>query len=128
MRAPSAARRRVTSLSRRSEPDTGYPRLSSTSAIPDMPIPPIPTKWMATLRRLNIGRLANLTRPDRAQAFFGVKNGATTSRVSLLVTTGTISNVTPDPAIDVDEAIREHPPLVAQALVRGQHVVVAKAF
>ena len=42
--APSAARRSVVSERRRSDPDTRYPRFSRSSAIPLMPMPPMPTK------------------------------------------------------------------------------------
>ena len=38
------AQPRVASLSCRSEPLTTYPEFKSTSAIPLMPMPPIPTK------------------------------------------------------------------------------------
>jgi hypothetical protein len=41
-----AFRRRVAALSPRSEPLTVKPRLASTSAMPLMPEPPMPTKWM----------------------------------------------------------------------------------
>src|SRR5512140_130924 len=44
--APSASSRSVVSERRRSDPDTRYPRFRSSSAIPLIPIPPIPTKWM----------------------------------------------------------------------------------
>ncbi len=44
MRAPSDSSRRVTSLARRSLPDTRKPRLTSSSAMPLMPMPPTPTK------------------------------------------------------------------------------------
>jgi hypothetical protein len=54
MRPPSVRRRRVTSVSRMSEPETWYPRFSRTSAMPDMPMPPIPTKWIATSRLRNM--------------------------------------------------------------------------
>src|SRR3989339_1377400 len=43
--APSCLRRCVTAFSLRSEPLTWKPRLSSTSAMPFMPEPPMPTKW-----------------------------------------------------------------------------------
>jgi hypothetical protein len=46
VRTPRAARRLVVELSARSEPLTEKPRLASTSAIPLMPAPPMPTKWM----------------------------------------------------------------------------------
>ncbi len=59
MRAPSVTRRRVTSDSFRSLPETWYPRLSSTSAMPDMPMPPMPTKCTRAawrdLKRLPMG-------------------------------------------------------------------------
>ena len=42
--APRPASRSVMGDRFRSEPETGYPRLSSISAIPLMPIPPIPMK------------------------------------------------------------------------------------
>jgi len=41
---PREVRRRVFSDSRLSEPVTTYPRLCSTSAMPLMPMPPMPTK------------------------------------------------------------------------------------
>src|SRR5659263_335246 len=44
--APSRSSRSVVSERRRSDPDTRYPRFRSSSAIPLIPIPPIPTKWM----------------------------------------------------------------------------------
>ena len=42
--APRLLNRSVTDERRRSEPETGYPRVSRISAIPLMPIPPIPIK------------------------------------------------------------------------------------
>src|SRR6266571_5073121 len=45
---PSEARRRVISLSLRSDPLTPYPRFRRSSAMPLIPIPPIPTKWTFT--------------------------------------------------------------------------------
>ena len=45
---PSEARRRVISLSFRSDPLTPYPRFRRSSAMPLIPIPPIPTKWTLT--------------------------------------------------------------------------------
>ena len=42
--APFCSSRRVIGLARRSEPCTVKPWSSSTSAIPDMPMPPIPVK------------------------------------------------------------------------------------
>src|SRR5690606_25604696 len=50
--APKPSRRSVTGDGRISEPDTSYPRLSSTSAMPHMPTPPMPTKWMRRMRRM----------------------------------------------------------------------------
>src|SRR5690606_29496470 len=50
--APKPSRRSVTGDGRISEPDTSYPRLSSTSAMPHMPTPPMPTKWMLRMRRM----------------------------------------------------------------------------
>ncbi len=44
MRAPFAASRSVIGLDRTSEPWTSKPWFKSTSAMPDMPIPPIPVK------------------------------------------------------------------------------------
>ena len=44
--APRLARRRVAAFSARSEPLTSKPRFTRTSAMPLMPEPPIPTKWM----------------------------------------------------------------------------------
>src|SRR3990172_6682173 len=44
--APSRSSRSVVSDRRRSDPDTRYPRFRSSSAIPLIPMPPIPTKWM----------------------------------------------------------------------------------
>ncbi len=44
--APMPASRSVILLALRSEPCTEYPWFSSTSAMPDMPMPPMPTKWM----------------------------------------------------------------------------------
>ncbi len=41
---PMSLRCLVISVSRGSEPVTRYPRLMSTSAIPHMPMPPMPTK------------------------------------------------------------------------------------
>src|SRR5512141_2440474 len=46
--APSLSRRSVVSDRRRSDPDTRYPRFRSSSAIPLIPMPPIPTKWMGS--------------------------------------------------------------------------------
>ena len=54
MRPPRPARRRVVSLSDRSDPLTSKPWLISTSAMPLMPMPPIPTKWMRCTLPLNI--------------------------------------------------------------------------
>src|SRR6267143_406870 len=45
---PSEARRRVISLSLRSDPLTPYPRFRRSSAMPLIPMPPIPTKWTFT--------------------------------------------------------------------------------
>src|SRR5712692_2609683 len=66
MRAPRVAKRRVVSDSATSEPLTWYPRLSNTSAMPLMPMPPMPTKWM---RRL----VSNSTWPSLLHAVAGVK-------------------------------------------------------
>src|SRR5690554_2654119 len=55
-RAPKLSSLAVTAERFRSEPDTSYPRLSSTSAMPHMLILPIPTKWMRRMRRM-AGRL-----------------------------------------------------------------------
>src|SRR5215471_4014062 len=44
-RAPISARRSVIGDSFTSEPEIRYPRFSSTSAMPLMPIPPMPVKW-----------------------------------------------------------------------------------
>src|SRR5512134_145792 len=52
--APIRSRRSVVSDRRRSEPDTRYPRFRSSSAIPLIPMPPMPTKWMGS-PFLNIG-------------------------------------------------------------------------
>ena len=49
-RTPSVASRSVTSERFASEPLTSYPRLASSSAMPLMPIPPMPTKWMRRVR------------------------------------------------------------------------------
>src|SRR5512139_1913042 len=46
--APIRSRRSVVSDRRRSEPDTRYPRFNSSSAMPLIPIPPMPTKWMGS--------------------------------------------------------------------------------
>src|SRR5512141_278019 len=46
--APSRSSRSVVSERRRSDPDTRYPRFRRSSAIPLIPIPPIPTKWMGS--------------------------------------------------------------------------------
>src|SRR5512134_1903099 len=46
--APSFSSRSVVSDRRRSDPDTRYPRFRSSSAIPLIPMPPIPTKWMGS--------------------------------------------------------------------------------
>src|SRR5205085_7847258 len=63
MLPPREARRRVMSLSLRSDPLTRYPRFSSSSAMPLMPIPPIPTKWTLTfLLRNTGGSLSSLRR------------------------------------------------------------------
>src|SRR3990172_2555016 len=51
---PSFLSRSVVSDAFMSEPETRYPRLSRTSAIPLMPIPPMPTKWICLIF-LNIG-------------------------------------------------------------------------
>jgi hypothetical protein len=69
MRPPRAASRRVTSPSFRSDPETLYPRFSSTSAMPDMPTPPMPTKWMATSRFRNMAGPS--LRANRAGRFPG---------------------------------------------------------
>src|SRR5712671_1880975 len=45
---PSEARRRVISLSFRSDPLTPYPRFKRSSAMPLIPMPPMPTKWTFT--------------------------------------------------------------------------------
>ena len=63
---PGVFRRCVAALSSRSEPLTSKPRLSSTSAMPLMPEPPMPTKWMcltlcfmpASLHRMHVARTA----------------------------------------------------------------------
>ena len=47
--APFAASRSVIGLAFASDPCTENPWFSSTSAIPDMPMPPMPTKWMAPM-------------------------------------------------------------------------------
>src|SRR5512146_538192 len=66
--APSRDRRSVVSERRRSDPLTRYPRLSRSSAMPLIPIPPMPTKWMRspflyTKRPLPLPDLAE-RRPD----------------------------------------------------------------
>ncbi len=43
-RAPSLAKRRVATLSELSEPETSQPSVNITSAMPLMPVPPMPTK------------------------------------------------------------------------------------
>ena len=45
-RTPRLLRWRVVALCAWSEPDTLKPKLCSTSAMPHMPEPPMPTKWM----------------------------------------------------------------------------------
>jgi hypothetical protein len=50
MSPPSAARRFVVSEALRSEPRTPNPRFNSTSAMPLMPMPPMPTKWTMRVR------------------------------------------------------------------------------
>src|SRR2546425_990106 len=49
--APMARSRCTVALSSRSEPVTWYPRLTRTSAMPLMPMPPIPTKWRRRVLR-----------------------------------------------------------------------------
>ena len=44
--APNAFNRCVDELSDKSEPLTRYPKFNNTSAMPLIPAPPIPTKWM----------------------------------------------------------------------------------
>src|SRR5262249_26202883 len=50
--APCCCSRLVTSESARSEPLTVYPRFNRTSAIPLMPMPPMPTKWIRCVLRI----------------------------------------------------------------------------
>ena len=47
--APFASSRSVIGLALASDPCTVKPWFSSTSAIPDMPMPPMPTKWIAPM-------------------------------------------------------------------------------
>ena len=46
---PRLRSRSTEAPSARSEPCTEYPRLCMTSAMPDMPIPPMPTKWIVPI-------------------------------------------------------------------------------
>src|SRR5262249_50710764 len=48
---PLSRRRLTLALSATSEPVTLYPRLDSTSAMPLMPMPPMPTKWTGPMSR-----------------------------------------------------------------------------
>src|SRR5712692_5703909 len=50
--APCCCSRLVTSESARSEPLTVYPSVSRTSAMPLIPMPPIPTTWMRWVLRI----------------------------------------------------------------------------
>src|SRR5215813_12990447 len=47
--APLSRRRLTLALSEASDPWTVYPRLMSTSAMPLMPMPPMPTKWIGPI-------------------------------------------------------------------------------
>ena len=47
--APSSRRRFTLALSLASEPWTEWPRLIRTSAMPDIPMPPMPTKWIGPI-------------------------------------------------------------------------------
>ena len=47
--APFFSSRSVIGLALASDPCTAKPWFSSTSAIPDMPMPPMPTKWIAPM-------------------------------------------------------------------------------
>ena len=69
--APSLSRRAVMGVADRSDPCTWYPWFSSTSAMPDMPIPPIPMKWTGpSLNGILVGGFmsANPLRPARQPA------------------------------------------------------------
>ena len=46
---PASRRRSTLADSAMSLPCTEYPRVCSTSAMPDMPMPPMPTKWMVPM-------------------------------------------------------------------------------
>src|SRR5262249_36125825 len=48
---PFSRRRLTLALSATSEPRTAYPRFASTSAMPLMPMPPMPTKWIGPMSR-----------------------------------------------------------------------------
>src|SRR5262245_565007 len=50
IRTPRRASRSVISDPLASDPLTSYPRLASSSAIPLIPMPPIPTKWIRRVR------------------------------------------------------------------------------
>src|SRR5690348_14375549 len=69
MRTPqTAASRAVTSDRRASEPLTANPRFASNSAMPLIPIPPMPTKWIRRVWPRNIddssrSRLHHLQHP-----------------------------------------------------------------
>ena len=58
--APRFERRSVTLERFRSDPDTLNPRVSSTSAMPLIPIPPMPTKWIlwifANMEKINLSQ------------------------------------------------------------------------
>src|SRR5690242_4028749 len=55
MRAPIFSRRSVFFDFLRSEPDTSNPRSHNTSAMPLIPIPPTPTKWIfLTCRNISV--------------------------------------------------------------------------
>ena len=58
---PSPRRRSMLAFSARSEPCTRWPRLCRTSAMPLMPMPPMPTKWMPPA---SIGRVLMPAPPD----------------------------------------------------------------
>src|SRR5437667_7360945 len=71
---PSCCNRRVLLLSRASDPETLKPWLCSTSAMPHMPAPPIPTKCT----RLTRSRMHCLQTKLR-DGIVGVRNAARTA-------------------------------------------------